>query len=618
MEDKTMKKIFYIFAFAAFLTASCDFLKEDPTTSFSETVGVYDTPAKLEAGIRGIVATFHNGAMYTHDMQEFMSTASCLCYFPQGDVGKNNSNERFYTSYYYTQFSTMQQNNNMFRNHYLGIDRCNTILDNLPASPVDEQYKKQIEAEVKFYRAVLYFSLVRFYGDVPVHTTMIEDADQADKPRSPYNEVYKLILDDLADAWKGMRTARQVLETTGLESRPNKYAAKAFEAAVYVQIASYLDAPDQHALGTMKTGPLTPDFTNCGVEDAETAWEKALAAAELVIDEGPYVLEPVWSDLFRWTDQEDFLSDERIFVLPVTNPSSGGQLARRSLPPYPEGTAATTISNNNYGRFRPTRFVFQKWAETYGGEKVKESSKMTAADNTKIDLEHYVTCPDPRFDATFIHTTTVNMNSGASWNLYPSKSAYEKTDRKVMLPYFRKYLSPVYNGGSDGNYDFYFMRYAEVYLLSAEAAAALAESMSDTYALKALQRIEDLHLRARTSVIPAASQPTWADRTFASVEDLRNAVWWERIFELYGEGHEWFDTHRMGARWFVDNVIAPFNAHLESPENSHMLAWYGEGESPFSEEYDDVRRGLFCAYPADDLMYNRALDASDQNYYYWR
>lgn len=616
MEDKNMKKIYCIFAFTALLAASCDFLKEDPTTSFSESVGVYDTPAKLEAGIRGIISTFHNGAMYTHDMQEFMSTASCLCYYPQGEVGKNNSNERYYTSYYYTQFSTMQQNNNMFRNHYLGINRCNTILDNLKTSPVDAEYKRQIEAEVKFYRAVLYFSLVRFYGDVPVHVSEVQSAAQADRSRSPYNEVYKLILDDLGNAWNGMRSAQQVLETTGLEVRPNKYAAKAFEAAVYVQIASYLDAPADHAFGTIKTGPQTPDFSNCGVKDADDAWKKALAAAETVF-EGPYILEPKWSDLFRWTDQEDFLSDERIFVLPVTTSATGGQLARRSLPPYPEGTANTSISNNNYGRFRPTRFVFQKWAETYGGEKVLESGKMTAADGSKIDLEHYVSCPDPRFDATFIHTSTTNMNSGASWNLYPSKSGYENDDRKVMLPYFRKYLSPEYNGTAEGNYDFYYMRYAEVYLLAAEAAAALAEGIGDTYAVKAMGYIEELHHRARTSVTPAASQPTWADRVFADVEELKNAIWWERVFELYGEGHEWFDTHRMGAQWFIDNVIVPFNDHLEDPVNSVMLAWYGD-ESPFSEVYDDVKKGLFCAYPSDDLMYNRALAADDQNYYYWK
>ena len=73
----------------------------------------------------------------------------------------------------------------------------------------------------------------------------------------------------------------------------------------------------------------------------------------------------------------------------------------------------------------------------------------------------------------------------------------------------------------------------------------------------------------------------------------------------------------MGAQWFIDNVIVPFNDHLEDPANSIMLVWYGD-KSPFSEVYDEVKMGLFCAYPSDDLMYNRALAADDQNYYCWK
>ena len=161
------------------------------------------------------------------------------------------------------------------------------------------------------------------------------------------------------------------------------------------------------------------------------------------------------------------------------------------------------------------------------------------------------------------------------------------------------------------------MRYAEVLLFAAEAAASLSSSVGDTYAMKAKDYVEQIHYRARTSVIPAATQPTWEGVDFETPQDLVNAIFWERVYELYGEGHEWFDTHRRGTKWFINNVIKPFNDHLELPEHSFMMSWYGD-KSPFSEEEQDVRKGLFCAYSADDLMYNRALDSNDQNFYFWK
>lgn len=610
-----MKKILYA-TVLTLMVSSCDFLSENPTTSLSEAM-VYDTESALESNIRGIVEVCHSSAMYTHDMQEFMQTASCLCYYPQGsEVGKQNTNERYYSSYHYAQFSNMQQNVNMFKNHYLGIQRCNKLIDGLADSPVDPAYKLEIEAEAKFYRAVYYFSLVRFYGNVPLHVTVIKDSDQADAPRAPYYDVYDQILKDLDFAWNNMRSKERVKAVTGGESRPYKYAAKAFEAAVYVQIGSYLDAPDDHAFGTQKTGHLKPDFTVCGVETAKDAWEKALAAAELVINEGQYSLQPRYQDLFRYSESADFQSDERIFIVPVTNSSNGGLLGRRSLPEYPMGTANTVNNNTHYGRFRPTRFVFEKWAETYGGTtKIEEVKTPTG----NIEIEHYVSCPDPRFDATFYHTQLQRLNDGAVYNIYPSASAYGQDARKYILPYFKKYLSPTYDGGLDGDYDFYFMRYAEVILFAAEAAASLASSPTDANAVKAKGYIEQLHYRARNSVAPATSQPTWKDKEFKTTQDLVNAIFWERVYELYGEGHEWFDTHRRGTKWFLNNVIIPFNDHLESPENGYLIRWYsGDGKSPYSEKEEDVRRGLFCAYSSDDLMYNRALDSNDQNIYIWR
>ncbi len=579
--------------------AGCGLLEENPTTILAEN-STFKSEESLESSLRGVLNAFHGNSMYTHDMQEFMQTASCLAYFPQGSVvGGQNGNERYYTSYHYAQSSTTKLNNEIYLNHYVGISRCNKLIDGLKNSPVADAYKTEIEAEARFYRAVLYFSLVRFYGDVP----LMLSSTQTDSPRESYDKVYKQILDDLTFAENNMRNADRVIQLTPTESRPNKWAATAFKASVYVQIGSYLSAPGDHAFGTLKTGPLKPDFAICGIESAQEAWSMALETAENVIDNGPYELAGKYTDLFKWTNPEDYMLKERIFVLTTTQAFGSGQLARRSLPEYPDGTMNTTTRNSNYGRFRPTRFVFQKWASTYGGEKGVDS------ENSNI----YVSCPDPRFDATFIHTKFRSLNNGQEYDIYPANASIQKNSRKNYLPYFRKYLDPLYNANC-GNADFYFMRYAEVYLMAAEAAASLCTSPSDTYGQKAYAYIEVLHSRARKTTTTEASQPKWEAGCFASKEELITAIMWERVFEMYGEGHEWFDTHRRGTTWFLKNIIKPMNVSLRQPEQEKAKAWYGDGFS-WSEDPTEIRKGLFNAFPNDELMYNRVLTSQDQNVY---
>ncbi len=589
-----------------FNTIACDYLGENPETSLSEAT-VYETEESLEALVRGVYATFYHTNMYAHNMFEFILPGSCLYFFPQGSVGANNTKENYYSAYHYSQSQNTTTNSNIYMWHYAGVSRCNKIIEDLPASPVEESYKKEIEGEAKFLRAVFYFSLVRFYGDVPLITSMPKSANDSDKKREDYANVYRQILADLDFAEKNMRTPARVNEVTPGASRPNCWAATAFKAAVYTQIGSYLSAPNDHAFGTVQTGPKQVDFSVCEIANAKDAWQLAYNCAVEVIENGPYRLADDYAQLFRWTNAEDYQLPERLFVIPIsTSATATGQLAMRTLPAFPEGTQNTITVNGNYGRLRPTRFVFQKWCETYGGE------KGTGTNNSNI----YISSKDPRFNATFIHTRTKNMKTNSSYNIYPSNGQVLITTRGSYLPYFKKYLSPTYDANA-GNADLYYMRFAEMYLLAAEAAAELSDGVGDEMWRNALEMIEVLHKRARTSVSPASDQPKWETDRFATKDELISGIMWERIFEMYGEGHEWFDTHRRGNNWFLNNIIKPMNASLAQPEQAEAIKWYG-GSTPFSEDSEEVRKGLFNAIPLNEITYNTALDIQDQNYYTWK
>ena len=607
-----MKHLYLATTIIACTLYSCSYLEEYPSTSLSEAVA-YSNEDVLESDLRGIILSFmENSSMYLCDMQELLQAGSCLTFFPQGTVGTNNSNERWSSAYHYTQSSTTVLNTNLYTCHYQGISRCNKLIEGLKTSPVSKSYKTEVEAEARFYRAVLYFTLVRLYGDVPLITKSPSTIAETNRKRDKYTLVYKQILEDLSFAEQNMRTALRVAEVSPGESRPNKWAATSFKAAVYCQIACLMEYSSGDQFFDDSDPDRLPVFD--GIADSKRAWELALEAAETVIEESGYKLSKRYSDLFTW--DKSFHSDagydswnnpERIFVLPQGNRAKAGQLARRTLPPYPEGTNCSQ-NNSNYGRHRPTRFVFQKWCQTYGGEK-----GASGKENENI----FVSCNDPRLDASLIHTSSVNVSTGKSYNIYPHANAIKSNSRQYFLPYFKKYLDPEYNADC-GNSDYYYMRLGEIYLIAAEAAASLCEDPSDAYGTKAYQYIEALHERARADKA-GATQPKWEAGRFSSKEDLIAGIMWERVFELYGEGHEWFDSHRRGAKWFLDNIIRPFNISLMQDEQTKAREWYGaQTASPFSESISDVRAGLLCAFPQQEIMYNTALSNADQNDYFWK
>jgi hypothetical protein len=84
----------------------------------------------------------------------------------------------------------------MWQQNYSGISRANSVLNNIGKITMDEELKSRLLAEASFLRALYYFNLVRFYGDVPL-ILKLENLSDALIPRSPTTEVYAQIISDL-------------------------------------------------------------------------------------------------------------------------------------------------------------------------------------------------------------------------------------------------------------------------------------------------------------------------------------------------------------------------------------------------------------------------------------
>ena len=581
------------------------FLEEIPATSVSK-ASAYQSPEALEAGLIGAYTGLNLFA--SNDFFYYLCSASQM----QEYTGRRTT-DVFLQTHDLTMWSTTSSNEKIYASLYSSVAKCNVLLKGLETSPVDVAYKKKVEGEAKFLRALFYFTLTRLYGDLPVITKPLETVDDCFVTRSSYSDVYRLIWEDLSFASSNMFTKAELGIDAISKGRAFNMAAHALLSSVYLQMACYLESADVQFFDTSKPGRL-PDFSFAGIATADDALAKSLQEAETVITSGVYELEKNYSNLFRWdpvNHPEDYLSKERILVFNATPQNVTSSIVPWMLWENPQGTESNNVHNGNAGRIRASRWIFQKWAARYGG---------TMGTVSGIDI--YNECPDPRFDASFFHTEVWGVPTGTSsaagemvrTTIYPARvKVTAKSD-----PYIRKYFSPRYKT-DNGDADYYIIRYAEVLLNAAEASARLSAAPGDANSEKAIGYVNTLLERARNSVAegeaPAAEPAAWTTTDFVDKTDLVNSIIWERVFELGNEGHEWFDTHRLGAQWLLDNVCKPLNIFNHQPEN---LPFWSEqyNDQDLTEDLLTIRKGLLLAFPEYEIRYNTALSAEDQNDYY--
>ncbi len=122
---------------------------------------------------------------------------------------------------------------------YDGIQRCNVLLNRLPAISMDQTAKTTRGGEAKFIRALSYFNLVRLWGDVPLVVDEIKDPFTAfNDTRQPQDVVYTQIIKDLQDAVNALPPTYSAADI----GRATRGAAQTLLAKVYLTKKQYADA----------------------------------------------------------------------------------------------------------------------------------------------------------------------------------------------------------------------------------------------------------------------------------------------------------------------------------------------------------------------------------------
>ncbi|SFW76309.1 SusD family protein [Sinomicrobium oceani] len=126
----------------------------------------------------------------------------------------------------------------IWKGFYQSIFTANGLLVNLSNTDINPELVTKLRGEALFVRAISYFHLVNFFGDIPLvlNNNYLENANIA---RSPASKVYAQIESDLLESIVALPDTYEAERT-----RPIKATAKAFLARVYLYQENWQEAID--------------------------------------------------------------------------------------------------------------------------------------------------------------------------------------------------------------------------------------------------------------------------------------------------------------------------------------------------------------------------------------
>lgn len=128
----------------------------------------------------------------------------------------------------------------LWQSLYQSIYRANLVVEGLSANEgVTAATRDQLIGECLFMRAFCHFYLVNLFGDVPLVLTTDYERNRL-AVRTPVDEVYEQVLKDFLQARELMAPVYSALDKERI--RPNKFAASAMAARVYLYRGNHADA----------------------------------------------------------------------------------------------------------------------------------------------------------------------------------------------------------------------------------------------------------------------------------------------------------------------------------------------------------------------------------------
>ena len=484
-----IKYLFLVVLFTSFLGCS-DILEEVPVSDLS-VENSFNTEADAKAAIIGVYNSLQLEGVYGKS-QTLFSTDE---HNAGSKVPLSGLNLYSFTA------DNVEVILPIWRDHYVGINRANLAISKIPSINMNVEERNTLVAEAKFIKALLYFNLIRYYGDVPYKYSETTSLNDLNIPRTPVATIYENMIRDLEYCVENLD-----VKASGLAGHATQDAAKTLLASIYLTRGSMARRDN--------TGNGIADFTSAARYSKE------------VIDANRYRLCPYFPDAFIVPNKNN---DEIVFDVQFKSPGLGvGNTIGINMGIPSTASGVDNLSaGGSQGAIRANPY-HQFYYE------VADSIRMKWT-NARI----------------LINATTGGYSIVSAVSNNPPVSAAK----------FRRY--PVRSPGfvlqtNDYDVNWPIFRYAEVLLIYAEASNEI--NGPNQLAINALNLLRS---RARNTNIGGVHRDilprslsiqrsiglvdlTLTNSLVSTQSAFRNYILLERSRELSQEGKRWFDLVRWG------------------------------------------------------------------------
>ncbi len=608
-----MKKNIYITVFAALLagmslTSCSDFLEAENKTAGGQTADDYfgkDASSLLTSAYSSLKSIVYSPDLFCRGTDLYIHTR-----------GKTSTDFDTYT--------LTPENNTVksfYSNVYKTINYANGVISYAGA-------ESTLSQEARFLRGYGYYLLTQHFGGVPYVTTYINSAETS-YPRTPLNEVYAALIEDLTDLYNNSSLAAQ-----SHEGRASKQAVAALLAKVYLAAGWDIDTTLGDATqGTYSVGN-TANFTQAA------AWaEKAINGITLTM---PF--QDKWYPTNEGNTEEIFSVQYEREGFPGDVSNSGHNM-QHNFGGYYGNYDASGIKNvgSEDQQSLKSMYLYEKGDTRYSGTYMQILYNATKNSSGKADwgtqgyyayynvsdlssfpiarayFPYYYTeaevkawmtehesqliADKDKFANGNVIVSLLTLPSVKTWTYSQGSngqvSVLTKTvsitdynnqvDNGVCVKKFDDPNSDYSNGDNDYR-DIVIFHVSDMYLIAAEAYLMAGQTA------QALEKINAVRGRAGLPALASFSayDPAYSTSASFSLKEI-DLILDERARELYAEGHRWMDLRRTKqlVRYNVE-FSEYINAASEMANNNGEYKW-------------------LRPIPANEISANTGITEADQN-----
>lgn len=425
-----------------------------------------------------------------------------------------------------------------WENLYNAVYEANDFIERLSArigsySENDRKIATVYMGEARALRALYYFELVRWYGNIALMTnTSQSNQHPSTFTQAAPTDVYKFIEDDLKYAIDILPYAGDDNIRSNNGFRLSKGAALGLLTKVYATWAGY------------------------PIKDT-SKWEQAAKTAKVLVESGKHHLLNDYDQLWKNTcngvwDKEESLIEVSFYSPTITGVAASDASGRIGKWNGVSATGIRSVRNAGNWRVLPTFLRDWKdhdqdsrWAISFADYKYGKSTT-TGEDGVKI-----VISADGKINDAIKETATDKLKKVYIDGVCPGKWDTEKyvNDANYLID------------ANLSNINWYVLRYADVLLLYAEALNEWKQGPT-TEAYEAVNMV-----RRRGFSLPIGTANNLSDlKAGMAYDEFQKAVRDERSYELAFEGHRRQDLTRWGI--YYESV---------KKTTQDLVNWYTDG-----------------------------------------